>query len=195
MQPTPAQDAAASSEAAVPSSATAEHRPAAGAPAGGLSLRVPRHRVHPRSILWWTLRTAVFWLVLAAGQVAWLVFGDPGPGWLHGTLVVTAVLGVLDVVIQPQWRYRVHRWEATGDAVCTRTGWFNQEWRVAPVSRIQTVDTKRGPLEQLLGLATVTITTASAAGPVEIAGLAHDAAADLVADLTATTQATQGDAT
>jgi membrane protein YdbS with pleckstrin-like domain len=89
----------------------------------------------------------------------------------------------------------VHRWEANQEAVVTRSGWLTQEWRVAPLSRIQTVDTKRGPLEQLLGLATVTVTTASAAGPVQIAGLAHDDAARLVDELTATTQATPGDAT
>jgi hypothetical protein len=151
--------------------------------------------VHRRSILWWTLRTGMFWLVVVLGQTAGLVFAAPGPQWLVVTLTVSIVLGVLQVVIEPQWRYRVHHWEATPEAVVTRSGWINQEWRVAPISRIQTVDTKRGPLEQLLGLATVTITTASAAGPVEIAGLDHETAAHLVDELTATAQATAGDAT
>ena len=175
-------------------------RPAdpANAPAtqtGTLRLRDPRHRVHPRSILWWTVRSAVFWVVVALAQVAVLMFADQPPGWLSVTLVVTAVAGVAQVIVEPQWRYRVHHWEATPDAVFTRSGWIRQEWRVAPVSRIQTVDTKRGPLEQLFGLATVTVTTASAAGPVEIAGLGHEDAASLVDELTATTQATVGDAT
>jgi membrane protein YdbS with pleckstrin-like domain len=151
--------------------------------------------VHPRSILWWSLRTGIFWLVLILGQTAGLVFPDQPPGWLWVTLVVSIALGVLQVAIEPQWRYRVHHWEANQEAVVTRSGWVNQEWRVAPLSRIQTVDTKRGPLEQLLGLATVTVTTASAAGPVEIAGLDHETAARLVDELTATTQATAGDAT
>jgi len=79
--------------------------------------------------------------------------------------------------------------------VYTLSGWLNQEWRVAPVSRIQTIDTKRGPFQQLLGLATVTVTTASAAGPVEIEGLDHEVAQRLVVELTNTTQATPGDAT
>lgn len=164
-------------------------------PAAVLRLRNPRHRVHPRSILWWTLRTGIFWLVVILGQTAGLVFPADPPGWLHATLIVSIGLGVLQAVIEPQWRYRVHRWEATSEAVVTRSGWINQEWRIAPLSRIQTVDTKRGPLEQLLGLATVTVTTASAAGPVEIAGLDHETAAVLVDELTATTQATAGDAT
>jgi hypothetical protein len=169
--------------------------PAPVPPTGPLRLRTPAHRVHPRAILWWTLRPAGMWLLLIVGQVLGLVFADPAPGWLTYTLIITIVLAVLHVGVMPQWRYRVHRWESSSDAVFTRAGWFNREWRVAPASRIQTVDTKRGPLEQLLGLATVTITTASAAGPIEINGLADTVAAKLVEELTATTQATQGDAT
>jgi membrane protein YdbS with pleckstrin-like domain len=167
------------------------HEPSAGA----LRLRDPRHRVHPRSILWWTLRPLTFWLVVDLGQAALLIFVPQPPAFLHTTLIVAIALTVVHMTVMPQWRYRVHRWEATAEAVYTRSGWISQEWRVAPVSRIQTIDTKRGPLEQLLGLATVTITTASAAGPVEIAGLAHTDATHLVEELTATTQATPGDAT
>jgi membrane protein YdbS with pleckstrin-like domain len=164
-------------------------------PAGVLRLRDPRHRVHRRSILWWSLRVGIFWLVIVLGQAAGEIFASQPPGWLMITLVLSIVIGVLQVVIEPQWRYRVHRWEANQEAVVTRSGWVTQEWRIAPLSRIQTVDTKRGPLEQLLGLATVTVTTASAAGPVQIAGLAHADAVELVDELTAITQATPGDAT
>lgn len=136
----------------------------------------------------------MFWLLLIVGQILGLVFGG-GPGWLYVTLLISIGVCVLQAIIEPQWRYRVHSWEANQEAVVTRSGWINQEWRIAPLSRIQTVDTKRGPIEQLLGLATVTVTTASAAGPVQIAGLGHEDAMRLVDELTATTQATPGDAT
>jgi membrane protein YdbS with pleckstrin-like domain len=79
--------------------------------------------------------------------------------------------------------------------VYTLTGWFNQERRIAPLSRIQTVDTERGPLEQLFRLANVTVTTASAAGPLRIHGLAPDTADQLAAALTAATAADATDAT
>jgi membrane protein YdbS with pleckstrin-like domain len=95
----------------------------------------------------------------------------------------------------PQWRYRVHLWETTDEAVYMRSGWLNQESRVAPVSRIQTVDSERGPIEQLFGLANVTVTTASAAGPIKIHGLERATADRLVDELTANTQASRGDAT
>jgi membrane protein YdbS with pleckstrin-like domain len=57
------------------------------------------------------------------------------------------------------------------------------------------VDTERGPLEQLFGLASVTITTASAAGALEIKGLDRDVAERLVDELTAATREEREDAT
>jgi len=95
----------------------------------------------------------------------------------------------------PQWRYRVHRWEATPTAVYTQAGWFNQERRIAPMPRIQTVDTQRGPLLQLFRLTSVTVTTASASGPLKIQGLDTLTADRLAHDLTVETAATTGDAT
>ena len=75
------------------------------------------------------------------------------------------------VAVVPQWRYLVHRWEVTDTAVYTQTGWWARERRIAPMSRIQTVDHVEGAIARLFGLATVTVTTASAAGALEIAGL------------------------
>ena len=68
----------------------------------------------------------------------------------------------------------VHRWEVTDTAVYTQTGWWRRERRIAPMSRIQTVDYVEGAISRLFGLATVTVTTASAAGALEIAGLDRD---------------------
>jgi membrane protein YdbS with pleckstrin-like domain len=158
-----------------------------------LRLRAPRHRVSRKSITLWTLHALIGWAVLLVPQVVVLVF--TATPWQVVAAIATLVLGTAHTLVMPRWRYRVHRWEATPDAVYTLAGWLNQEWRIAPVSRIQTVDTKRGPLQQLLGLSTVTVTTASAAGPVLIEGLEHGDAVRLADELTTTTQATPGDAT
>ncbi|SFQ05188.1 hypothetical protein SAMN05421810_104312 [Amycolatopsis arida] len=160
-----------------------------------LRLRPPRHQVDRRAIGWWLVQTSV---TVAVPVVVLVVLGLALPGarfWLLAPAVVLAVVGLPLAALLPFWWYRVHRWEVTDSAVYTRTGFFWQEWRVAPMSRIQTVDTQRGPLEQLFGLATVTVTTASAKGAVTIPGLDHQVAADLAEQLTATTQATPGDAT
>ncbi|GAA0366996.1 PH domain-containing protein [Microbispora corallina] len=159
------------------------------------TLRPPLNRVSRTAIWYWTTRAALGWLFLAAVQVVWLVLDDGDRAVHVAALAATVVAAVAHVAVMPQWRYRVHRWEATPAAVFTRSGWFKQEWRIAPVSRIQTVDSRRGPLEQLFRLANVTVTTASAAGPLKVDGLDRDTAQRLVAELTANAQATAGDAT
>lgn len=161
----------------------------------GPRLRDPRHRVSRRAIGWWSLRAGIGWLALVVVQLVVWAATQRAPGWLLFTGLGCAVIGVAHVLVMPRWRYRVHRWEITTEAVYTLAGWANLEWRVAPVSRIQTVDTERSPLEQLFGLSTVTVTTASAAGAVEINGIDHELAANLVEELTARTQAEAGDAT
>lgn len=160
-----------------------------------LRLRAPRHQVSRKSITLWTLHAVIGWTVVLVPQLIVLLLMDSPSTWQTTTALATAVLAIAHTLVMPRWRFRVHRWEATPDAVYTLSGWLDQEWRIAPISRIQTVDTKRGPLQQLLGLSTVTVTTASAAGAVEIEGLDHQSAADLAEELTRTTQSTPGDAT
>ena len=160
-----------------------------------MRLRQPAHRVSRRAITWWTVQALVSWLMVLVPAAIVVLFVPRLPDWVGPALGALAVLALAHVLVMPRWRYQVHRWEATEDAVYTQTGWLNQEWRVAPMSRIQTVDTERGPLQQLLRLATVTVTTASAAGPLHVAGLDVEVASRLVEQLTATTQATRGDAT
>ena len=157
-----------------------------------LPLRPPANRVNPRAVAYWTLRAL---LGVAGITVPQLVLALVGPSWAWLTAGGTALLGAAYVLVMPRLRYRVHRWEVTDAAVYTLTGWLTREWRIVPISRIQTVDTARGPLQQLFRLANVTVTTASARGPVEIAGLDAEQAAELARWLTATTQATPGDAT
>ena len=164
-------------------------------PAPPAQLRPPRHRVSPRAIPYWTARAAAGWTVLGIPQAAWLVATPADRRWHVLALVVTAVAAVAHTAVMPRWRYAVHRWEAAPDAVYTQAGWFDQERRIAPVSRIQTVDTERGPVEQLFGLSSVTVTTASAAGALEIKGLDREVADRLVDELTAATQADAEDAT
>lgn len=158
-------------------------------------LRPPRHEIDVRAVAWW--RTSLL-LWFAAPVVPLVVLGlliPPARFWLLLPAVVVALAAIPAVIALPRWWFRLHRWETTNSAVYTRNGYLWREWRVAPMSRIQTVDTQRGPLEQRFGLATVTVTTASAKGPLKIKGLDHNTAADLAELLTASTEAVPGDAT
>jgi membrane protein YdbS with pleckstrin-like domain len=162
-----------------------------------LPLRPPAHRVDGRAIWWWRLRGLPTPVVLLVAQgVGWALL--PPEPW-HGLLIATITLTVLWLLVAtllvPTLRYRLHRWEVTDEAVYTRSGWLVREWRIAPIPRVQTVDTEHGPLQQALRLGTVTVTTASARGPVRIAGLDADEARELARRLTETTGRHSGDAT
>lgn len=149
-------------------------------------------------------RARLLWQLTAGAEVAVLLVAllatgtDRGFGlydlawWMPALL---AAYAVVRVGVVPTWRWRTHRWEVTQGAAYTQTGWWARERRLAPMSRIQTVDWDQGPLERLLGLANVTVTTASAAGALEIGGLDQATAEALVAELTAKADAVAGDAT
>jgi uncharacterized protein len=149
-----------------------------------MNLVEPANPPSRKAPLVWAIGSAIPWLVLAVGQAVWFAI-DPRLDWVHALAAAVTVLGiVVFVVVVPLWRYRVHRWDIGPNAVYTRTGWLVQERRIAPISRVQTVDTYRGPLDRLFGLANVTVTTASSAGAVRIVALDSDVADLVVAQLT-----------
>jgi hypothetical protein len=160
----------------------------------GPGLREPSQRVSPRARTLWLLSAALEGLVV----LVLLVLADLVWGWYDlrwwQLLIAAAVLATY-VAVVPQWRYLVHRWEVTETAVYTQTGWWARERRIAPMSRIQTVDYAEGALSRLFGLASVTVTTASAAGALEIFGLERHRAQELVDELTIRADADPGDAT
>lgn len=159
-----------------------------------LRLREPSERVSRRARVMWSVAAAA----QAAGVVAALALAGPVAGWVPvpwWAFLVLAVFAAAYVVVVPGWRYLVHRWEATDSAVYTQTGWWIRERRIAPMSRIQTVDLAEGALARLFGLATVRVTTASAAGALEIAGLDRSRAAALADQLAARADTVPGDAT
>jgi membrane protein YdbS with pleckstrin-like domain len=158
------------------------------------TLREPAGRVSSRAPLVWAAGALVRGLVLAAVLVLLSVVAEiftmPIWGW-----VAYAMAALAYAVAMPLYRYRVHRWESTDTAVYTQHGWLSRERRIAPMSRVQTVDLDQGVVSRLLRLATVTVTTASAAGPVRIEGLDREVAERLVEELTRRTEAEPGDAT
>lgn len=157
-------------------------------------LRTPSHRVSPRAIRYWTARAILNGLIILAVEII-LILADSAPAAWWIAVAVTALIGAAHAVIMPHWRYRVHRWEVTDEALFTRAGWFSVHWRIAPISRIQTIDSHRSLGERIFGLANVTATTASAAGPVHIHGLDRATADRLLDELAVATSQVHGDAT
>jgi membrane protein YdbS with pleckstrin-like domain len=157
------------------------------------ALREPAHQVSTKAPVLWavgaTARALTGLVVLVLASVFdWFDV----PLWVWPLYAVAAVAYI---VAMPRVRYRIHRWESTETAVYTQTGWLSRERRIAPMSRVQTVDFEQSAVGRLLGLASVTVTTASAAGPLVIAMIDKPVADRLVDDLTRRTEAESGDAT
>lgn len=157
-------------------------------------LREPSHQVSRRAPAVWAIGALVTALLLAViALIASAAVDDITLTWwawaLYGGAAATYI------AVMPAYRYRVHRWESTATAVYTQSGWLSRERRIAPMSRVQTVDFDQSLLDRVFGLAGVTVTTASAAGPVRIEGLDREVAERLVEDLTRRTEAEAGDAT
>ncbi|MFF0744476.1 PH domain-containing protein [Streptomyces sp. NPDC004111] len=158
-------------------------------------IRGPRHRVDRRAVLWWTLRMLVGAGVTlgALGLTYWL--WEASRPWVGPVALVAAAGFLVTTAVMPAWRYHVHRWECTEHAVYELKGWLVREWRIIPVSRIQSVDMVRGPLQLMLGLGTLRVVTASPEGRIKIVGLDADVVAKEAAVLTELTQTSAGDAT
>jgi len=156
--------------------------------------------VSPVAQRWWTAQALLvlsgpaLLTALALGICSLLWF----PGalvWLGPLLLVTLVLPAIGyLTVMPRWRYRVHAWELGEFAVYSASGWFWQRRRIAPLSRVQTVDVVRGPLQQSFGLATIVVTTASTAGDVKIAGVSDADAEEIAARIGEAAQAVPGEA-
>lgn len=165
------------------------------APGPELALRAPRHRIERRAIRWWMLRALLRWGIVLAALVVAAVLWQPARVWLAVPIVAAGLALLVALFVEPRWRFSVHRWEITDHAAYGTSGWLVREWRAAPISRIQTVDAVRGPLEQLLGLATLRVTTASSYGSIDIRGLDHTTAEEAATRLASMAEITPGDAT
>ena len=134
-------------------------------------------------------------LIVVVPIVALGLLIEDARSWLITIASICAVLTIVAMLVVPRVRWARHRWEHTDEAVYSRSGLLWEEWRATPLSRVQTVDKIRGPVQRMLGLATVVVTTASSKGAVRINALGDGVAGALVDRLTLLTEGDQRDAT
>jgi len=151
-------------------------------------VRKPAWSLSRSAIGLWVTEGVVSSLGIGIAAALFIVYvpvdaGGPLP-LLRWLVPVAAVLwAVATIGVRPWFRFRVHRWEVTPDAVYTLTGWLTRTWTLVPISRIQTVDVTRGVLQQLFGLSTVAVLTASSQGTVRVWHLEADVAQRVADDL------------
>ncbi len=152
-------------------------------------LRAPTHRLDPRVRRLWALE----WLLVAAGLAVAVAVAATVLERADATTaaVVVGVVGGLavlvggaaGVLVAPGVAFNRFGYEVTDLGVYVAGGILWRRWQVVPHARVQTVDTRSGPLQRLCGIVSVAVTTASADGGTEIPGLDPGVADALVAEL------------
>jgi membrane protein YdbS with pleckstrin-like domain len=132
----------------------------------------------------WALAALVAAGVTATIAVLSVLADNDRAAYAIGVLggVTTLLLAAL-AAFQPGLAYRRFRYEIAELGLYVARGRLWRTWQVVPHARVQTVDTKRGPLERAFGLVSVSVTTASAKGGTEIPGLDAAVADRLVGEL------------
>jgi uncharacterized protein len=137
----------------------------------------------PAVVTAWRLSAALGWILPA---VVALVLGFVlGGGWGWLVLVVLAALVTFSIVFYPPMRYRRWRWQLTDLAIELRYGVLVRTQETVPYFRIQQIDIAAGPVDRLLDLASLQVTSASASGSATLPGIAAEDAPRVRAELLA----------
>ena len=163
-------------------------------------VREPAWSVSPAAVGLWLAQGVLGTVLYGLVVTAFLVFVPADAGWLVTVLrwvgpAFVVAYGVVYIGVAPRLRHRVHRWEVTAEAVYTLTGWLDRSWTLVPISRIQTVDVTRGVVQQVFGLASVAVLTASSQGTVRIPHLEADVARRVAEDLARRAELVRDEAT
>jgi uncharacterized protein len=137
-------------------------------PAPELSAAEVDEHLDPGVELLWQINTAIGWIVWIGVATGALLVFDRSPSWA----LTVSFVALMHTMLVPPRRYRRFTFRVGPAEVRVRRGWL---WRAESVvlhSRIQHVDTRQGPIERMMGLATVIVFTAGSVGAmVSIPGL------------------------
>lgn len=165
------------------------------APAVIPGLRPPANQLDPRVQRIWAVETLLSGLTFSIAAVVAAGLLDAFTGTPRALLVAAVglimALSIAVALVVPGISYRHYRWEVTEAGLIVQRGWLLREFIAVPHTRVQTVETRRGPLERLVDLASAGVSTA-AGEAVRVPGLTPETAAGLQADLAARTGRGEG---
>lgn len=139
----------------------------------------PDRHLDPRTVTLWRLqrlvRTAMVGVPLAgaAGYGAYALSSSATLAVLAGGVLLLWHLAM--VALWPPLAWRHYRYAVREHDLLVQSGVIFRRWSAIPLSRIQHVDTRQGPVERMLGLSRLLVYTAagmSADG--SIPGLSED---------------------
>lgn len=126
---------------------------------------VPLETLHPRAVTLWRIAALARGTLLTAAVLAaeWL-FDLPVPFALPTVLI--AGLVIANAIVLPPLRYRAWGFAVREPDLYLRHGILVRTTSIVPHARIQHVDTRHGPIDRWLGLATLVVFTAGTRGAI-----------------------------
>lgn len=127
-------------------------------------IQTPFHKLTPRAIRVWQLGSAIGNLFLFALPIVYgAVFGIEGfHFWIVTTLTVALVfVWIISVFWLPYLSWKNWRYAIDEKEIDLKRGVIVKNRTLIPLSRVQHVDTRQGPILRWYKLATVTISTAA----------------------------------
>jgi membrane protein YdbS with pleckstrin-like domain len=130
----------------------------------------------PRLRMVWTIQaalaaTAIVIVVLAA-EIGVRLGGVDSPVPTGLGAAVVALIGGLLAWWLPAASWRNWRFELADEALELHHGVLTRTYSAIPYGRVQYIDIKQGPVERLLGLASLVVHTAAAASDSHLPGIA-----------------------
>lgn len=131
--------------------------------------------LHPRQLTLLRIHFAIAALVLLAAVVAGDVAMARQGWWPSGRASAAgAVLLLAAILLMPRRRYRAWGFEAGEDELIVKHGLMIRKVTIVPFGRVQHIDVAQGPIQRMLGLATLVLNTAGTRGAsVRLPGLLH----------------------
>ena len=145
----------------------------------------------PRVVIGWRVSTALRLGLLLGGVVfaAWTLL----PDFATPITALAASLWVGWIAWHPGARLRRWRWRLTDIAIELRRGVIVHRHEAVPYFRIQQIDIEAGPIDRLLGITSLSVTSASAAGSATLPGIPAEIAPEVREELLRRAEAALGD--
>ncbi|MFA5312205.1 MAG: PH domain-containing protein [Methanomassiliicoccales archaeon] len=138
--------------------------------------------LHPKVKTAMRVGTLIFLAISLALLALTIIFGDELVGYFWPLLllfVLITAIAIVDLTIVPIVFYARYRYNVGEDRIDVLRGVLTIRHTVVPIERIHQVEVTRGPINNMFGLANVTITTAGGISSIEYLELSE---AESIAD-------------
>jgi len=146
----------------------------------------------PRVVIGWRVSTAIG-LIIPLGGALFAVWNFI-PRYAVPAAVVAVLFWVGWVAWHPGARLQRWRWRMTELAIELSHGVIVHRHEAVPYFRIQQIDIQAGPIDRLLGITSLSVTSASAGGSATLPGIPTELAPEVREELLRRSEAALGDA-